>query len=336
MLAILTISRNTFTESIRQPIFLVMIGLVAAGLLLGLATSSYTFADDTVQMIIMGLFMMLLAGGVLAALVASGVISREVENRTVLTVISKPISRPAFVLGKYLGVMAAVTLAMWIWVLIYLLTVRHKVIAAAGDELDWPVIVFGFSAVGIALVVATFGNYFYNWAFNAAFIRVLAVTITLAYLMVLLINKQWQFQPITTEFDPDLAPLTNYGEERKSLVDVVLALGLVYLGVCVLTAVAVAVSTRLGQVMTLLVTLGVWALGVLNDALFGRNADTSVVADALYHILPNFQFFFLADALTLQHSVTAGYVGQLVAYAAALVSAALALGVALFQTRETG
>lgn len=334
--ATLAIARNTLTESIRQPIYLVLLLLVSVVFVLGLTTSAYTFSDDSLQMIVMGLGMVLVGGTTLAALVATGVLSREIGNRTVLTVISKPVGRPLFVIGKYLGVSGAIGLAMWVWAMVFLLTVRHKVLSAAGDQIDMPVIVFGLSAFAVAAIVAVWGNYFYRWVFASTFTRTLAVTITLAYLLVLLIDKQWQFQAIYTEFDPELAPVTNYGEVKKSLGQVVLALVLVIEAVGVLTAVAIAASTRLGQVMTLIIALGFVALGVASDGLFGRHADTSDVAAAFYHGLPNLQFSFMADALTQQSSITLSYLGMATAYNAAFIIAILAIAVALFQTRETG
>ena len=331
---VLTIARNTFTESIRQPIFLVMVLFVSMIYVLGVATSAYTFSDDTMQMIVMGLGMMLAWGAVTAALVASGVLNREIENKTALTVISKPIGRPLFVIGKYLGVATAISLAMWIWSLVFLLTIRHKVMSAAGDQLDGPVILFGLGALALAAIIAVWGNYFYNWVFASTFVRIFAVTISLAYLLVLILNKNWQFQPIITEFSVELAPVTNYGEEKKSLVQVIVAIGLLFEAVWILTAVAIAASTRLGQVMTLLICLGVVALGVGSDGLFG--SKTSPIAKALYHILPNFQFFFVADALTQKSTIDAGYLLSVSAYAGLLLIAVLGLAIALFQMRETG
>jgi hypothetical protein len=333
---ILSIARNTFTEAIRQPIFVVLLVMVGLVFVLGTATSAYTFSDDTLQMIVMGLSMLLIAGTLTAALVASGVVSREIESRTAMTVISKPIARPIFVIGKYLGVAGAIGVALWVWSLIYLLTIRHKVMAATADPLDGPVLAFGLGALFGAAAIAVWGNYFYNWVFTSTFVRVFAVTLTLAYVMVLLINKQWQFQPIGTEFNPDLAPITNYGEEKKSLWQVILALVLVFEAVWVLTAVAIAASTRLGQVMTLLVCVGMFGLGVVSDGLFGRFAGSNAAASVLYHITPNFQFFFLGDALTQRSQIAPSYLLTATGYAAAFIVAILALATALFQTRETG
>ncbi len=334
--AIFTITRNTFTESIRQPIYMILLMLGTALLVLATAWSANTLEDDTQLHMTTALGGVLLGGLVLGSLVASGVLTREIDNRTVLTVISKPIGRPAFVLGKYLGVAGAVGLGVWVWSMVFLLTLRHKVPTAAGDQLDLPVIVFGSVALVVALVVSVWGNYFYNWVFTATLIRLFAAGVTLAYLLVLMVNKQWEFQSIVTEFDPELAPITNYGERPKSLVQVCIALLLVFEAVWLLSALAVAISTRLGYVLTLIVSTGVFALGLMSDWLFGRFAQTNLAADLAYRFVPNLQVFFLADALMLNHSADATYVLTASGYAALWIGAWLALGIALFQTRETG
>jgi ABC-2 type transport system permease protein len=332
----LTISRNTFTEAIRQPIYIILLLGVILVLILGAAWAAYTLDDDNKLLLDTGLSMVLAASGAMAALLASGVLAREIDNKTVLTVISKPIGRPAFVLGKFLGVAGATTLAWLIWSLVFLLTVRHKVLSGAGDQLDGPVWVFGLSALGIAFLVAVWGNYFYNWVFNSTFVRVLTVTLPLAYLLVLLVNKQWQFQPIYTEFDPELAPVTNYGEEAKSLWQVVVALLMLFEAAMILVAGAIAASTRLGNVMTLLVVFGLFVLGIASDGFFGQYRDVNWLADIAYRLTPNVQLFFLADSLTQQHSITWAYAGMASAYASLFIIALLSVGVALFQTREAG
>src|SRR5688572_5895198 len=99
---LLAVTRITFVESIRQPFYAIWLSVV--GLLIGLAPylSGYTFDNDNLFALELELSALLTGGLVLAAFTAAGVISREIENRTVLTVISKPLPRPLFILGKYL------------------------------------------------------------------------------------------------------------------------------------------------------------------------------------------------------------------------------------------
>jgi ABC-2 type transport system permease protein len=327
---IFSIARNTFTESIRQPIFLVILGLGITFLILELFFAAYTFDDDDKILIEFCLSTIFLGGVALAALIATGVLSREIENKTVLTVISKPIGRPAFIFGKYLGVVAAVAVAFWIWSLVFLMLIRHEVMSTARDKVDMPVFYFGFGALVLAVAIATWGNYFYNWVFTSRMIGIFTVALTIGYGLVLIISKEWEFQSITTEF------LKENEEGRAMLAQVLLALLLVFQGLMILCAVAIACSTRLGQVLTLLICIGVFFIGSFADWAFGRFEQVQPLAWVAYRITPNVGYLFVADALSQQAPVTGGYVAMVSAYAALFTLAALCLAVALFQTRETG
>ncbi len=323
---LLGITRNTFIESIRQPIFPVLAIVMILLLAFGLHLAANTLDDDNKIMIDMGLSTLFVGGLFLAAFTATGVLSEEVENKTVLTVVSKPVARTTFVLGKYFGVAGALAVAYWALAIIFLLTVRHRVMQVAGDPHDWPVLTFGGGALLLAAGIGAVGNYLYHWVFNSSFIIGLSIFETIAYLLVLVINKDWKFQAISTEF------VSNDNQVAQLLVGMLL----VFLGVMVVTAVAIAASTRMGQIMTLVVCFLVFALGMTNDYFLGVAAKRAWGYDALYRIIPNMQVFWPADALTQGTPFTGHYVLWVAAYAALLVGAVLGLAVFLFQTREVG
>lgn len=321
-----TIARNTFTESIRQPIYIVLIGLFGILLVLATTWAAYTLDDDDKLLIDMGLSMTMVGGVFLAAFTAAGVLAREIDNKTVLTVISKPIGRPFFILGKYLGVVAALALAFWIWSVIYLMCVRHGVMSTASDKHDWPVIVYGSVAGLLAVAIAVWGNYFYNWVFTSRFTGVLAILLTAAYAATLITSKTWGFQSPTHEFV----------DHDGQLVQVLIAMLLVFEVLLVISAVAIAASTRLGQVATLGICIAVLAMGMFSEYLFLRHTETQAVAWVPFAAIYNVQFTFMADALTQKSVISGQYVGLVSAYTACYVSAVLCLAIALFQTRETG
>lgn len=330
---ILTIARNTFVEAIRQPIYVVLLIAATALLVVNPSLSAYTLDDDNKILVDMGLSTLFLAGLLLSAFTATGVLSTEIENRTVLTVISKPVSRPAFVTGKYLGVAAALGVAFWTLTLIFLLTVRHEVLQRAMDPFDMPVIVFGVLAGVLAILGATLANYFYHWVFTSTFVFSFAGLMTLSLAMVLMINKEWQFQSIATDLDPQL----------------ITALLLVFEAVLILTAIAVACSTRLGQVMTLVVCVLVFLMG-LTSHYFSMQADKTLgdIDGSPFHmgliwalkvflwVLPNLQYLWHADPLTQGHPITAQHAMLLTGYSVCYITAILSLAIALFQTREVG
>lgn len=260
----LSIARNTFLEAIRQPIFFILLlvggGLQIVNTLLSAFSMGFTeerevFGDDKL-LFDMGLATVVVCCTLLAAFIATSVLSREIENKTALTVISKPVGRPAFVLGKYMGVSAAILVAATILIVFFLFAIRHKVMSTARDTLDGPVVLFGSFAVLLSIGLAIWGNYFYGWVFSSTAVFTMLPAVLVAYAITLSVSKKWEFQPITTDLKPQ----------------VMLASACAVVAVMVLTSVAVAASTRLGQVMTIVVCAGVFMMGLLSNHLLGRHA----------------------------------------------------------------
>ena len=117
----------------------------------------------------------------------------------------------------------------------------------------------------------------------------------------------------------------------------------------ILAAIAIACSTRLGQVMTLVVCAVVFVLGLVShffateSAKALANVDSSVGHQVLYafvriihFLVPNLQYLWQADALSQGHPVSLGHVAVVSLYGSLYVLAALSVAVALFQTREVG
>jgi ABC-type transport system involved in multi-copper enzyme maturation permease subunit len=72
--------------------------------------------------------------GILVALWTSSVsVAEEIEGRTALTVLSKPVSRRQFILGKFFGVIGPVFLLFVLLGLVFLLTVSYKVVYDARE-----------------------------------------------------------------------------------------------------------------------------------------------------------------------------------------------------------
>jgi ABC-type transport system involved in multi-copper enzyme maturation permease subunit len=351
---LVNIAHNTFTESIRQPIFVVLVLLGALAMILNPQLAAYTMEDDNKLLIDLGLSTIFLVSLLLAAFTATGVFANEIENKTVLTVVSKPVSRPLFVLGKYLGIVVAIAVAYFLLSTVMAMTIRHRVMSTASDHFDMPVLLFGLGGAVIAMVFATAANYLYNRVFTSTLTIALLLTQTVAFALVLLIDKDWHLQ----------SPLTEFAAHDGELTQVLVGLGLVFQAVLVLTGVAVAASTRLGQVMTLLICIGVFLLGLASNSLSqlvnrelslpvgtGYYQSLTAIAQAdlalyqkvvylsakfIYMLAPNLQFFWPADAITQGIPITAGLFGMVTGYAALQVVAILAIAIALFQNREVG
>ena len=260
----LAIARNTFVESARQPIYFVVIAISALLQVFNNLLSTYSMgytdtsevSGDDKLLLDIGLATVLVCATLLAALVATAVISREIEQKTALTVISKPIGRPLFIVGKFLGASGAVLAATGAMLLIFLLALEHGVMSRAYDEVDQPVLVFSVAVIALSVGLAAWGNFFYGWVFSSTAFYVALPALALAYLGALALGTGWELQGFAEDFKPQ----------------VLIACAAVGMAMLVLTAVAVAASTRLGQVMTIVVCLGVFVFGLLSNYFLGRHA----------------------------------------------------------------
>ncbi len=318
---LVSIARNTFTETIRQPIYGVLLLATIALLIINVFLAGFTLEDDDKLLMDLGLCTILLSGLFLAAFSATGVLTREIENKTAMTIVSKPVTRPVFLLGKYAGLILAQFLAFYISFLIFLLTMHHKVLQSAADPWDWPAIIFGLGFLMVGIFAAAAANFFYGKEFSSTALALGTPLLTVGTI-------------ITSFFDREFHP-TAFGEGYFDAQLVVAAI-LLMMALAVVAAVALAVSTRLGQVMTLLTCTIVLIAGFLSDWLFGQYRDESAFANLLYKITPNMNFFWVVDAAAAGVEVPLQFLLHAGGYAALYVMAILLIGVALFQRREIG
>ncbi len=318
---LLTIAANTFVETVRQPLYGVVLVFTTLMMIANVALAGFTLQDDDKLLRDLGLNTLLLSGLFLAAFSATGVLTREIENKTVLTVVSKPISRPVFILGKYTGLMAALLLAFYLGFVTFAMCLRHKVLQTSSQPWDMPIIVFGFGGTIAALLLAGLLNYLNDYEFMGTALAIVTPVLTVGWVLAAFFDAKWNVQAFTTGF-------ISY--------PIVVAAILVLAAVMVLAAVALAASTRLGQVMTLLVCIIGLVIGLTSDYVLGGHAATSPIANAAYRLYPNVGVFWVIDAINNNVPVPLSYVGRVWLYATLQIVAVLSIGVALFQRREVG
>jgi hypothetical protein len=74
---------------------------------------------------------------------------------------------------------------------------------------------------------------------------------------------------------------------------------------------------------------------LVSDYFWGTRAKAgSWWASALYAVTPNWQLFWMADALEQDNKIPLSYLGEALGYAAAYIGAILALALTLFEDRE--
>src|SRR5512147_2065762 len=120
----IAIATNALMELIRQPIFLLLMTTSSMFILFLARIPYFGFGDDPKLVKDSALAVMLLAGLLGAVLSASNSLAREIRAGTALAVLAKPVSRPQFLLAKFLGLTGALAILTFVNLIAALLASR--------------------------------------------------------------------------------------------------------------------------------------------------------------------------------------------------------------------
>ena len=316
---LLSITKNTFTETIRQPIYAAIIVVALLSMFISPSLTMYTMEDDSKLLRELGLSTLFLAGLFTAIFSASAAVTEEFETKTIINVLSKPIQRPVFIIGKFLGVTAAVFLSFYVCTIAYLMAARHGVLTTASDTHDMTVLTAAGVVIGVSMLLTAFLNYSYDWKFSSTAIVSMAILATLGIIFLALIDRDWKFNPADngiTVFD-------------------IYASVLILIAIVILVALAIMFSTRFNVVLTLICCIGVFLLGLISDYAFGRFAQSHIWAKIGRMLVPNLQVFWISDAIYEGSSeLSASYILTGASYGFCYTAAILLIAIALFQSRQ--
>jgi hypothetical protein len=373
-----TIATNAFMELVRQPVFLLLM-TTSAVFEIFLATPYYfAFGDEPKLVKNSTLAVMLLAGLLGAVLSASASLAREIRSGTALAVLSKPVGRAQFLLAKYAGLIVALALLTYVNLVAAMLASRMAFDAYGSTDL-FALGLFLLSLV-VAYLLGGFSNFFLRRPFVSDAVFGVLVMVTVAFVVISFYDQHGKPREFGTGVDWRMIP----------------AAVLILFALWILAGLALACSTRLDMIPTLVICSALFLLGIMSDYLFGRQAEpvwrhdlTEEVnssrwsesqksllremvgkydkdrngkvesaeresmsaedqrrlaqagmggawwASALYTVTPNWQLFWLADAVAEGKSTFHwGYVSKAFAYMVAYVGAVLTAAILLFQERE--
>ena len=320
----LPIVTNTFTETLRQPVYGVVIAITVLLLILSPSLSMFTIDDDNLLLKDVVLSTLLVAGLFLAVFGSAAVVTDEIENKTVLTVVSKTVSRSVFVIGKFVGVAAAVVLAQYLLSLVVLMVVRHGVLQTASEDADVVVLTLGSIGALLVFIIGLAGNYFYQWRFSSTAIILGAILGTLILGVLMFIDPHWKYNPAENNID------------TKLIGPIILTI----LATLTLTAIAVAAAMRVNMVATLIICSTFFVLGAVVQQWLGpiavQGGTLSYFAKGALAVAPSINSFVVTNAIYNESSVPGDYLGQAALYAFLYVSAVILFAIAVFRTREIG
>ena len=128
------VALSTFKSEVNQPLFMIVLimGLVALAAFVFIPYN--TFGEDIKVLKDSGMTLIMVLCIIQAVWAASTSVADEIEGRTALTVLSKPIGRRSFIIGKYLGIFWTVAVLFVLLGLCLLICVAYKPIYDVARE----------------------------------------------------------------------------------------------------------------------------------------------------------------------------------------------------------
>ncbi len=356
----LTVALATWREAIRQPVSIIILSGMAVLIALSQFINFYHFDEETGYNVIrqMSVASSLVCGIVIAVFSASVVLSEEIENRTVLTLLAKPVRRHEVLLGKFAGIMMAISAAFVALVAVSFFTIwwaESKVEKSRTNPClavrELPALTTGQGTLEVAASYSRLMSQRQGKGLDYLQSAGDFLLLSTGQSSQLVARAPLAVKQDRAEASPGLASIVSDALSFASAGTRILleAFALAFVQVMVLAAVAVAVSTRLPLVFNGLFCTAVFVLGNLSRDLgqMLMAADTGGgVAGALFEVvrwpaaalcflLPNFGNFNLTEALSVGLvRVPAGCCLYGVLYGLLYTVLVLAIGVLMFRRRE--
>ncbi|MCA9213694.1 MAG: ABC transporter permease subunit [Planctomycetales bacterium] len=206
------VALSTAKSELAQPLFYIL-SVLGAFLLIAFIFIPYnTFGEDIKMLKDSGLTLIMIAAIVQGIWTASNSVADEIEGRTALTVLSKPISRAQFLIGKFSGIMWTVGLLFAVMGVVFLFVVAYKPIYDArelGSDLpEWEVTHFEVVRTIPGLLLA-----FFETAVLVAFSVAISTRLPLLANLTICfaIYVLGHLTPVLVKADIDFAPVTFIG-----------------------------------------------------------------------------------------------------------------------------
>jgi ABC-type transport system involved in multi-copper enzyme maturation permease subunit len=275
------------------------------------------------------LAMMFLGSLLLAVPSACNAVSSEIRSGTAGAILSKPVGRIQFLAAKFVGVSLVMLTFSGMAMLAILLADRA---AAREFQVGWRFLIPLYIAIVAAYVVAGIINYVTRRPFPSTAFWCLALFLLIAFLYTLTLNGGEAVSVV--DHGGHTHEVTNPIEEVPVRWAILPAAALLTMAAMMIQALALLCALRLAVVPSLSVCGGLFMAGLMSDYLLAERAAEALWAKALYMILPNWQHFWMADALTAGGSIPWSYVGQAAVYAGGWTLGVLLIALGSFDRME--
>ena len=304
---------DTFRECVREPIFflLLLVGLVLICILP--MFSMFVFREQVKLVVDSSMATTMVLGLIVAALCSSHTITREMRNGTVLLLLSKPVPRYTFITAKIVGVTMALTVFTFSMIAASFVAVM---IAKDQFRLDFGAMAFYYGVLAVCALTAAVLNYLKGISFPSAITFLTAAALPIYAVLLYLV----QGAPDDEGFIPPLQFIT--------------ALSLLFPAVWLMGAISAALATRCGIVTNLTSCSILFFLGLISKYVSTHWLGGGFSGDLFSAILPNWQYFWMADALAAHTQIPLRYLGWALVYSIIYGGFWAVWAMALFNDRE--
>jgi ABC-type transport system involved in multi-copper enzyme maturation permease subunit len=119
-MSVRVIALNTFREAVRDRILYLLLFFAALTIGLSRVLALLTVGDRLKIIVDVGLAGISFFGALMAILIGTGLVYKEIDKRTIFTLLSKPIRRYEFILGKFAGLVLTLLVMMAAMTVIFL------------------------------------------------------------------------------------------------------------------------------------------------------------------------------------------------------------------------
>jgi ABC-type Na+ efflux pump permease subunit len=123
----MAVAQAAYKESIRQPLFWFLLLIMVALMGVSIFIPYFTFGEELKMLRELQLTGIMLPPLILTFFTAAISVAEEIEGRTAVTLLSKPVARRDFLLGKYIGILAAALLMILLLTLVMGWTLNVKI-----------------------------------------------------------------------------------------------------------------------------------------------------------------------------------------------------------------
>lgn len=298
-----TLTRNTFRECLREPVFFL---ILASTLLLILSFPLFTFFAFHRQLwtiLESSMAATLFLGFAAAVICSNACIQREMKNGTLLLLLSKPVSRFTFLLAKVTGIAGG----MIVFSLISCTACMLITLAVINPySFDTPLLLSFLGTLAACCLFGAGRNYFSGASFTENSIFAMLLGIPLCY--VIFYNM---FLGQINELPPEQASTVTF----VPFLDILPVMVLLLLAILLMGAISTALALRLSFLGNMICCLILFLAGLVVSPWLKGNWGDGFFTGLINALIPNWQHFWMSYPLSHETTIPASYVGMMAIYA---------------------